>query len=342
MRTLPDTICPHLPKRERPAFTLVELLVVIAIIGILIALLLPAVQAAREAARRSQCTNNLKQLTLALHNYHDTHKKFMPAAIWLQPGYPQPQFRHADWGATWLTMLLPFYEQQALHDSYNFYVGSDDPVNWPVTATKIATLRCPSAPEMRTFDPTGAGSAAMQGWYAKGNYAARTGGLYTNENNAPNGWDNREWKGMFTFRPCVSTEMSDIKDGTSNTIALSEILSQDSAGDCRGAWGRIGCNTFSPHTRSASLIVPPNFYVEGQTDYYDCPPYCGTPNSDDQTACYDCPNDGRGGVAARSEHPGGVNVGLADGSTRFVSETIDGTIWRAAMTIQAGDSIQGF
>ena len=100
---------------RRPAFTLVELLVVIAIIGILIALLLPAVQAAREAARRSQCTNNLKQIGLALHNYHDTHKSFPTGMVTF---WPDPPGSHVTdepvWG--WAALVLPFIEQKPLHD----------------------------------------------------------------------------------------------------------------------------------------------------------------------------------------------------------------------------------
>jgi len=104
----------------------------------------------------------------------------------------------------------------------------------------------------------------------------------------------------------------------------------------------VGCNTFSPHTRDASdaYIVTPNYYVKGQELFYDCPPWCGDPNTGKQDACYDC--GGAGGVAARSFHPGGVNVGLGDGSTRFVAETIDKILWRNVTTIQAGDSNAGF
>ncbi|NLY00338.1 MAG: DUF1559 domain-containing protein [Rhodopirellula sp.] len=341
-------------RRPRRAFTLVELLVVIAIIGILIALLLPAVQAAREAARRSQCTNNLKQLALALHNYHDTHRTFMPAAIWTLPAsVDNSSFRFPGWGATWVTLALPFFEQQALYDKYNFNLPSDDPVNQPVTSTDIATYRYPSAKLLATVGPTTA-TDQLNGRYSKGNYAARAGGLYTNENTSTTneaGFDSRRTRGLFTFRPWVSQGLNDIKDGTANTVMLSEILGQEGAADCRGAWGRVACNTFSPHTRTVLAtynpadpygIVTPNLYTNGQTNYYDCPPYCGSSTSGDQTSCYDCGGDGTGGVAPRSMHPGGVNVSMADGSTRFVSSTLNAITWRALLTTQGGETLGEF
>ena len=142
----------------------------------------------------------------------------------------------------------------------------------------------------------------------------------------------------------VNQVMRDITDGTSNTVFLSEIIGQEGNGDCRGAWGRVGCNTFSPHTRNPNdaFIVTPNRWINGQKEIYDCPPYCGLETSNQQDACYDCSGSGTGGVGARSFHPGGVNVGLGDGSTRFVAETIDGILWRNVTTIQAGDSNAGF
>ena len=319
-------------------FTLVELLVVIAIIGILIALLLPAVQAAREAARRSQCTNHLKQIALAAHNYHDTQKTLPTGAIYVN-GSPAPSFRDGGYGATWITMMLPFMEQSALHDQYDFSLPSDHDNNEPVTETDIATLRCPSDEAKAPTGNTGTGGVPGNR-YAKGNYAARTGGKYTNENNAPDGWDNIEWKGPFTYRPALSTRLDDCKDGLSNTIYFAEILTQASSGDCRGAWGRVGCVHFSPHTRNASdeWIVTPN--ASGSNNLLDAPPYCGD-GADKFTPCVDDDSDGNGGIGARSYHPGGVNCALGDGSVRFVSETINGITWRNAMTIRAGDDSSG-
>jgi prepilin-type N-terminal cleavage/methylation domain-containing protein len=131
--------------KSRVGFTLVELLVVIAIIGILVALLLPAVQAAREAARRSECTNNLKQIGVALHNYHDTHKMFPPG--WIpQTGMPGGGSGYA-WG--WGTAILPFMEQASLPDQIQYgkitiYAAAGDPAILPLMQTPIAPYRCPS------------------------------------------------------------------------------------------------------------------------------------------------------------------------------------------------------
>ena len=328
-----------LRHRQKRAFTLVELLVVIAIIGILIALLLPAVQAAREAARRSQCTNNLKQLGLALHNYHDVHKSFPPAAIYLGTGGPSSSFRDGNWAANWVTIILPFFEQQALHDIYNFELPSDDPLNAPAVSTQLAALNCPSSDPL----PVIAGDNDPASWnvssnYAKGNYAINCGGRYAQENGAPNGWDNRAVRAPFTFRPTNVTAIRDCLDGTSNSIYLSEILGQASNGDCRGAWGRVACAVFSKNTRNAldDWIATPNAESPPGTDnLHDCPPYCGS--STLHPRCFDCSGDGRGGNAARSEHAGGVNAGLGDASVRFVSETIDRIIYRDAMSIMDGN-----
>src|SRR5262245_59933475 len=112
--------CPFQLRRPRDGFTLIELLVVIAIIAILIALLVPAVQKVREAAARTQCINNLKQIALALQSHHDTHKKFPPAASIADPfgANPTNDVRNANWGATWVVHILPFIEQQSLYQGY--------------------------------------------------------------------------------------------------------------------------------------------------------------------------------------------------------------------------------
>src|SRR5436309_1810563 len=137
-------------QRHR-GFTLIELLVVIAIIAVLIALLLPAVQAAREAARRMQCVNNMKQLGLALHNYHDLHNVIVTARIYDPVKQcPGGNVLSGCQDTPWFCLMLPQYEQVPLYNAFNFTIGSSGPgniglaANSTVTATKIALFQCPS------------------------------------------------------------------------------------------------------------------------------------------------------------------------------------------------------
>src|SRR5882724_13136717 len=122
--------------RWRIGFTLIELLVVIAIIGVLMALLIPAVQKVRESANRTQCANNLKQIGIAVHAYHDANKVF-PDNV--RPTGGKIRVR-------WFTKVLPFLEQSTLYNAYNSDLNWSDPVNLPVTSTKLAVATCPSAP----------------------------------------------------------------------------------------------------------------------------------------------------------------------------------------------------
>jgi prepilin-type N-terminal cleavage/methylation domain-containing protein/prepilin-type processing-associated H-X9-DG protein len=201
----------------RKAFTLVELLVVIAIIGILIALLLPAVQAAREAARRTQCTNNLKQLVLAMHGHHDSQKFFPPMYYW----FSSPVHTNGDWGA--MVRLMPFYEQTALYEQLapNDFQGDIPPLN-TLTQTVIPTLICPS-------DPTGAAPNAFAKNYAKSNYLInhQIASLYTSNNGT-----------VMETR----VNFASVTDGSSNTIMFGERDMWHNA--TGGAWiGRLNGKT---------------------------------------------------------------------------------------------------
>ncbi len=326
---------------QKRGFTLVELLVVIAIIGILIALLLPAVQAAREAARRTDCTNKLKQLQLALHNYHDVHKTLPLAAVWPGSGNGSSNFRDSRWGATWVTQLLPFIEQTPLYSQYNFNLPSGDPVNTLVTSVNLSVLLCPSGAPV---SPPAVQPNGRPGTYAKGNYAASTGGRVTNQNSGYCGWEGAPgpWAGPFCWRNSPrNTNWADCHDGLSNTVYLTELLTWTSDGDSRGCWGLIGGATFGKQAlcinnddaANLALILTPNARSDLDLRLRDGVIHCDN-NAVYPYACVDTSSDGdAGGVGPRSMHPGGVNCALGDGSVRFVGETVDRLVWFNALTI---------
>lgn len=210
----------------RRGFTLVELLVVIAIIGVLVAMLLPAVQAAREAARRSSCSNNLRQLGIALQNYHDSAKRFPPGSFPSRPDLSSPgrlrAFHH-----TWLTSLLPYIEQGNIHSQINFQ-AAPGPQAWGqlVVAQKVEILRCPSD---GGFDDTNETHGIAHTNYAGSEgfaYGQKTAVLTYDASNplwsqlsSPRG----NYAGLFVANK--SNDMADVKDGTSNTVAIAEATS---------------------------------------------------------------------------------------------------------------------
>ena len=322
-------------SRQPAGFTLVELLVVIAIIGILIALLLPAVQAAREAARRAQCTNNLKQLALGLHNYESSYQSFPPGAVWLGGTTAPENGRDANWGATWVVMVLPFIEQKPLADQYKpgllARTGNATTANNIVTRTQIPALLCPThplVPSRLTQDFDG---------FAKGNYAASAGaGRFLSRTD----FNNAQLKGVFSVVGQYGARLRDITDGTSNVAMLSEICLFESTGDDRGAWGwstgplfcgRASCN-------SESRIFTPS-----TNRFMDCSPYsadAATLQAPFNQRNYPDSTDANSGVGARSFHPGGVNAALADGSVRFLSETIDQTNYLNLLAIGDGNPLK--
>ncbi|MBW3599925.1 MAG: DUF1559 domain-containing protein, partial [Planctomycetes bacterium] len=261
-------------RRDSRGFTLVELLVVIAIIGILVALLLPAVQAAREAARRMSCSNNLKQLALAGQNYHDTYKAFPHGAVCNldPPGIPSTrrggkcttQFRLNGRGRAWtmtaMISLLPYVEQQPAYDRYDPTIewsnrNQNSNPNWQVVSISLESMECPSDPFSR-FNNLGGGGArppnprgSWLGW-DRGNYGFNYGGAWANENGGPNGngasssvrWAQGLNRGLFSSRvdpgfTRLSSQMADVIDGTANSLFAAEIITENSPGDCRGCWG---------------------------------------------------------------------------------------------------------
>ncbi len=302
-------------RRVHSGFTLVELLVVIAIIGILVALLLPAVQAAREAGRRSSCNNNLKQVALGMHNYHDIHK-------WLPAGQLNALSANSTPNVNvrmcWMQQMLPFIEQQNLYDTIQanmgLFTGSIPNVSIP-----IPILNCPSdgaSPKNITAGATT--PAASQG--AHGNIVACAGS--TVFGNAGQG---TALNGVFY---CYSrNKLASIVDGTSNTLILSEIIvvPDTSAHDLRGRYHNTweGNNLFS-------TLYPPNTPVGDRSTYCIALPQapCQSLGTTDLVQ------------SARSYHPGGVNAAMGDGSVRFVSNTVAQNVWWAAATRNGGESLQ--
>lgn len=361
-------------RLRRVGFTLIELLVVIAIIAILIALLLPAVQQAREAARRTQCKNNIKQISLALHNYHDTANQF-PIGANCADGVNGAanscgtNFRHPNWGTTWAVSILPYIDQAPLYNQWDSRLPS---AHQPaVTSTELAAFRCPS--DIFNGRTVGSGGATpaqspinnANSLYAKGNYGANYGGGWGNENSGTNGVSGAsnggKNLGAFYSRGAAGNErfgmnFRDCTDGTSNSIAIGEMLVENGNGSCRGCWalnmgamvsaytGTVNSSPYRPQDGPEGIATPnaPASINGTLTAWGDCPTFCGSGAGDRQLHCLDCGGDGRGGNAIRSRHTGGAHVGFCDGSGRFLSENIDRLLYRALMTIQGGETIGSF
>ena len=316
----------------RRGFTLVELLVVIAIIGVLVALLLPAVQAAREAARRTQCSNNLKQVALAMHNYHDVHDTLPWGSMEYRRG--------------WQLLVLPFLEQSHLYDmwgDFNDMAHYFSPANAAVSTTRIPTLSCPSD-RPRTTDLAGhhithhnyAVNYGNTGFFSQETGVTQTVGDVTFAG-APftmKGRGHGHWGGPYI--PPESFSFSDILDGLSNTLMFAEVIQGYTTGgiyDLRGFtwWGpAAGFTTLrSPNSNLPDIMVQSN-YCNNTPPNPPCDPnVMSTPNRPANNA-------------ARSRHAGGVNVALCDGSVRFVTDTIDIFTWRALSTSYGKEAIGQF
>ena len=301
--------------RRRPrGFTLIELLVVIAIIGVLIALLLPAVQSAREAARRAQCTNNLKQLGIAVHNYIDQNGS-MPIGAYKAPArYGTAGSNDGTHEHSILLALTPYFEQANVYNAFNVnvhYAGPDSTggsyINSTMTNIGVSTLWCPSDPDVQ--------NVILLPYWASGTFPMR----YTSYKGNCGPWPNparatdpsnpffsaQLGNALGLFHYYSSTSLASVRDGTSNTLMFGEtaygLLSSgpDSAQQEWHWWtsGNYGDTMFSttyplnPHRRTSngtSVGVNTSVFV----------------------------------VSASSLHPGGANFAMADGSVRFIKDTI--------------------
>lgn len=309
-------------------FTLVELLVVIAIIGILIALLLPAVQAAREAARRSQCTNNLMQLGTACFNYEDANKVLPMGTI---------DQISADIGSNdrrnWLYFILPFMEEEAIYENWIAWRAGGGTAPWwyePNRMVILPSYYCPSdplSPKTKTHEDLGPGSD--QGFHS--NYVGCSGSTVFNAGGSLGDTLN----GIFYYKH--ATQLRRITDGTANTIMTSEILValDDSAAGAAAYGHDVRGRMWNPANQGSilfSTLWPPNTTVSDVLNYCQ--------NSNPQAPCISSTTNIV--LFARSNHPGGVNAGLADGSVQFIADTIDVNVFRALGTRAGGEIVTNY
>lgn len=304
-------------------FTLIELLVVITIIGILIGLLLPAVQQIREAANRMSCQNNIKQLALACHNYATTHDKLPPSVQWDAGEAPD---RSDKFRANWVVLILPQLEQQAVHDSFNFDRHLSHSDNLLPRSTQLPVMICPT--DYGHDVPFGLDG----GSWARGNYAANgaNGRLQNGTNNhqtvGPDspGWQDKRRRGVMGAN--VSIKIDGAKDGTTNTLMLAEVRVGHNENDRRGTWamGMAGSSALFWHGWSGDSNGPNNCLPRGHADDIDG---CNQlPLQFLIEDCMSCPGPGGSWQAApRSRHVGGVNAAFMDGSVHFISDFIETT-----------------
>jgi len=295
---------------SRLGFTLVEVLVVIAVIGILIALLLPAVQAARETARRMQCSSHLKQIALALHNYHDSHKVFPPGGITLGTAVDRPPSL-----TNWAICLLPYLEQEPLHDTYDQSMPNEAPENRATRESSVSIYLCPTDLDTDQLVVPAWGTPRDAGCsYARGSYRCVAG----RADRHPNWWDCKQvewptgmnplpngWRGVLHHvgtGGLVCERFASLQDGSSNTLAFgerhvnSERLNRGTMWAATAVYYNMG--TAVPESRT--LFV----------NYDEC-------------VAIDPPNDNECKRGWGSYHSGGINFAACDGSVHMLSRNID-------------------
>jgi prepilin-type N-terminal cleavage/methylation domain-containing protein len=360
-----------LPRRTRRAFTLIELLVVIAIIAVLIGLLLPAVQKVREASAKTKCGNNMHQIAIGLHSYHDANGSFPEAVLiaGLPPSNTVPgtnitsTYRTPQFGPNWVVILLPHMEQAGLYDqaklsveSYRTIVKQNDLGN-PSTAgldtswlnvrgTKLPVMLCPSEPDQDTPCRLNGG-----GW-ARGSYAANAGPGWFHGTSKGRSMDGTSGGATYTNHDggCLGlnwgARIEQIRDGSANTIMLNHIRIGLTSGDRRGVWamGTSGASITAAHAIGDCTV--PNDQNEYSDDTEDCNAVrtdLGVGNTGLGRLKMGCSNDNLPNnwpnfqAQARSIHIQGVLVAMADGSVRFFKDSTDQNTWRWANSRDDGN-----
>jgi prepilin-type N-terminal cleavage/methylation domain-containing protein/prepilin-type processing-associated H-X9-DG protein len=326
-------------NRPHPAgFTLVELLVVIAIIGILVALLLPAIQAAREAARRSQCTNNLKQIGLAIINYETARKEYPPGRLNCDAGSPYYDCRrdildqNARSHMSGFVLILPFLEEQALFDQAGIdqadgiwqwnATWKSNPARVAVVETRPPVYVCPSSTSLPIAETRADTSQFTDVAIATGTYAfvhGMRGALWMSDN-APLYVKTRN-TGVFNYFRTVSPRQ--ITDGLSDTMFAGEVLQAHTPGN-RSIW-TIGARLLdSMRTTENPLNTPPS---SQDASFFPVVPAVSPPQVENG--------------AFGSEHPGGANFVFGDGRIEFIADSIADELYQAGATIACEDGLEG-
>jgi prepilin-type N-terminal cleavage/methylation domain-containing protein/prepilin-type processing-associated H-X9-DG protein len=328
-----------LPRHR--GFTLIELLVVIAIIAVLIALLLPAVQSAREAARRAQCVNNLKQIGLACMNYESVHSCLPPGT------------KGSLWG-TWMVFVLPYVEQQALYNAWNALgdnsTGSltagltySSVWNITVTSTRLQGFTCPSD------TPNAPLSLVANGvtyWITSHNYAVNFGDMFYYQSFATYlgvpflgapfsdiGSPYVTTQSLNRAAPVtgyLNVKLNMITDGLTNTMMASEVI--QGQGQSPGAYDLRGFAWWYGGTNYTTWLGPNS----PLPDWMEAAAYCNYPALNNPPCTVE-PALGLRNTAARSRHPGGVNVAMCDASVRFIKNSVSLNVWRALSTTQGAE-----